>query len=62
MAIRPIPVTRRWTFTRVSISIPYGRDGQLKVIRGPIFRKLKFSGSEYREQKKVTQNMHFNLT
>jgi hypothetical protein len=30
----------------------YTRDGQLKVIRGPIFRKLKFSGPEYRKQKK----------
>ena len=30
----------------------YGRDGQLKVTRGPIFRKLKSSGPEHGKQKK----------
>jgi hypothetical protein len=40
----------------------YTRDRQLKVISGPNFRKLKFSGPEYKEQKKkIIQNMHFNL-
>jgi len=32
--------------------IIYSRDGQLKVTRGPIFRKLKSSGPEQGKQKK----------
>jgi hypothetical protein len=34
----------------------YAKDRQLKVTKGQIFRKLKFSGSEHRKKKDINFN------